>query len=938
VPIPSWQEMRNRATAFVLRWQNETDERRASQSFWNDFFHIFDVDRRRVAVFEHLSSRHSTGGRGFMDVFWPGYMAGEQKSRGADLGRAMEQALDYLPSIPPEHLPRLVVVSDFARFKVRNQLTGEEVEFPTTDLPTRLRVFSPLLDVEETRRYETEEEVNLAATELLALLHDSLKESGYDGHDLRVLLVRLLFVLFADDSQVWEPGLFYDWLMLHTTVDGSDLGPALIHLFQVLDTPKDRRSHHLDDDLQRFEYIDGSLFAEPVRIPDCTRGMRNRLLKACRFDWSAISPAIFGSLFQNVMDDEERRDLGAHYTSEQNILRTINPLFMDSLRAELEACTSLPALHRLHDRLASVKFFDPACGCGNFLVIAYREVRRLELELLRRIRERRRNVGQLGIDVGIESRVRVGQFYGIEIVEFPARIAETAMYLVDHLENLALSAEFGQYYARFPITDTAHIHNANALRLDWSDVLPADECSYLFGNPPFHGMAWMNAEQHEDNRRVFSEASVAVARSGRLDYVACWYAKALDYLKNRGTKAAFVSTNSVTQGEQARSLGPALRDAGYQVDFAHRTFKWTSEARGRANVHVVIIGFSYGRTPQRKTLFDYPTVNAAEPVVSTPPRINWYLADGPDVFPDRRSTSLVGNLAPAAQGNKPWDGGGLIVEPEDVDEVRADPIAARYLRPYRQSTEFLYGLDRWCLWLVNAPPGDLASSPVLRRRLAVVRAARLATRTVAVRAQADTPYLFSQVRQPTVRYLALPEVSSETRRFIPSAFLEPDVIAGNKLVAIQEADDWLFGVLHSSMWMAWVRTVSGRLESRISIAPGLAYYAFPFPDRSDRTDAVIERAAQGVLDARSAHEGATLAVLYNPLAMPADLVHAHQALDRAVDAAYGRARYIGDAARLHSLFERYTRLMNADVLPSTGEAVPARRRRVRAADAGGSAL
>lgn len=929
MPIPSWQDMRGRATGFVLRWQNESRERGESQSFWDDFFHIFAVDRRRVAVFEHLASRHSTGGRGFMDVFWPGYMAGEQKSRGADLAVAMEQALDYLPSIPPEHLPRLVVVSDFARFKVRNQLTGEEVDFPIAELPARLRTFSPLLDVEETRRYESEEEVNLAATELLALLHDALKESGYEGHDLRVLLVRLLFILFADDSQVWEPGLFYDWLMLHTSVDGSDLGPSLIHLFQVLDTPKDRRSRNLDDDLQRFEYINGSLFAESIRIPDCTRGMRNRLLKACRFDWSAISPAIFGSLFQNVMDDEERRDLGAHYTTEPNILRTIKPLFLDGLRTELDACTTLPALRRFRDRLSELRFFDPACGCGNFLVIAYREVRRLELEVLRRIRERERSVGQLGIDVTAESKVRVGQFYGIEIEEFPAKIAETAMYLIDHLENLALSAEFGQYYARFPITDTAHIHHANALRLDWSDVLPAQECDYLFGNPPFHGMAWMSAEQQEDNRLVFGSLIVPVARSGRLDYVACWYAKALDYMKNRGTKAAFVSTNSITQGEQARSLGPALRDAGFQIDFAHRTFKWTSEARGRANVHVVIIGFSPGRTPRKKTLFDHPTVSAAEPVVSTPQRINWYLADGPDVFPERRSATFLGGMPDAVQGNKPWDGGGLIVESEDVEEVRADPVAARYLRPYRQSTEFLYGLERWCLWLVDASPGDLTSSPLLRHRLATVRAARLATRTAAVQMQADTPYLFSQIRQPTQRYLALPEVSSETRRFIPSAFLEPDVIAGNKLIAIAGADEWLFGVLHSSMWMAWVRTVSGRMKSDLSLAPALTYYSFPFPDRGARADALIAEGAQAVQAARAEHDGASLAVLYDPLAMPANLVRAHQVLDRAVDAAYGRARYLGDAARLHALFERYAALVNADTIPGLAP-VPRRSRQAQA--------
>jgi hypothetical protein len=917
--------MRDRSTRFVLRWQNETRERAWSQTFWGEFFHIFDIDARRVAVFEHLSTRHSTGGHGFMDVFWPRYMAGEQKSRGADLDAAMDQALDYLPSIPPEHLPTLVVVCDFGRFRVRNQVTGETIDFPIEELPRNLRVFSPLLDREETRRYETEEEVNLRATELLALLHDSLKESGYEGHELRVFLTRLVFILFADDSQVWETGLFFDYLMLRTSVDGSDLGPALIHLFQVLNTPKDRRSRNLDDDLARFEYINGALFSESIRIPDCTRGMRSRLLKASQFDWSAISPAIFGSLFQNVMDDAERRDLGAHYTTEQNILRTINPLFMEGLRAELEAANTLPALRRLRDRLPTLRFLDPACGCGNFLVIAYREVRRLELEVLRRIRAREQSTGQLGMDVRWESSVNVGQFYGIEIEEFPARIAETAIYLVDHLENLALSAEFGQYYARFPITDTAQITHDNALRVDWADVLPPDECTYLFGNPPFHGMSWMNEDQQDDNRRVFDEASVTVASSGRLDYVACWYAKAIDYMKGRATRAAFVSTNSITQGEQARSLGPALRDAGYQIDFAHRTFRWTSEARGRANVHVVIIGFSHRRTPDRKTLFDYPTVRADQPVVSTPTRINWYLADGPDVFPERRSRPLLDGLPLATQGSKPWDGGGLIVEPEDVDEVRADQVAAQYLRPYRQTTEFLGDLDRWCLWLLDAPPADLAASPVLRTRLETVRAARETTRTVAVQAQAATPYLFSQIRQPTQRYLALPEVSSETRRYIPSAYLEPDVIAGNKLITITGADDWLFGVLHSAMWMAWVRTISGRMKSDISLAPALAYFAFPFPDRSERSDARIAAAAVEVQATRERHAGSSLSALYGPLTMPADLVHAHQSLDRAVDAAYGRARYLGDAARLHALLERYARLTTVDMLPGVAPAALRRR-------------
>lgn len=931
---PSWQEMRNRATRFATRWRHETRERGEAQSFWNEFFAIFDIDRRRVAVFEHLSQRHSTGNRGWMDVFWPGYIAAEHKSRGSDLDAALDQALDYLPSIPDEHWPRLIVVSDFGRFRVKNQLTGEIDEFALQDLPMRLRTFAPMLDA-EVQRYESQEDVNLQATELLALLHDSLKESGYEGHSLRVLLVRLVFVLFADDTQVWEPGLFYDYLMIKTSVDGHDLGPALVHLFQVLNTPKDRRSTNLDDDLQRFEYINGGLFGEAIPIPDCTRGMRNRLLKACRFDWSKISPAIFGSLFQNVMEDAERRDIGAHYTTEQNIIRTINPLFMDGLRSDLDSATSLPALRQFHDRLASLRFFDPACGCGNFLVIAYREIRRLELEVLKRIRQREARQGarmrpagegQLGLDVAIESRVHVGQFYGIEIEEFPARIAETAIYLIDHLENLALSAAFGQYYARFPITDSAHIVIDNALRLDWANVLPPSDCDYLFGNPPFHGIAWMTEEQQEDNRRVFAAATVPVSRSGRLDYVACWYAKALDYMRAQRVRAAFVSTNSITQGEQARSLGPALRNAGYQIDFAHRTFRWTSEARGRANVHVVIIGFSYGRTTSRKTLFDYPDVRAEEPVVTNPTHINWYLADGPDVFPEKRYVALLPGLPSGTKGCQPTDGGHLIVGPEDLETVNADPIAAKYLRRFMQATEFLYDEQRWCLWLVDADPHDLASSAVLRERLARVREARLNSATASVRDQAATPSLFTQIRQPAIRYLAFPEVSSENRRYVPGAFLDAQVIAGNKLITFPGADLWLFGVLHSAMWMAWVRTISGRMKSDISIAPGLAYYAFPFPDRDRSADRIVDAARQ-VEEARERHSGSTLADLYNPLAMPPDLVHAHHDLDRAVDAAYGRARYLGDAARLHALFDRYTRLTATGELPHVSPSASTRRRR-----------
>lgn len=921
MPVPSWQEMRDRSTRFVLRWQNETRERAWSQTFWGEFFHIFDIDARRVAVFEHLSTRHSTGGHGFMDVFWPRYMAGEQKSRGADLDAAMDQALDYLPSIPPEHLPTLVVVCDFGRFRVRNQVTGETIDLPIEELPRNLRVFSPLLDREETRRYETEEEVNLRATELLALLHDSLRESGYEGHDLRALLTRLVFILFADDSQVWETGLFFDYLILRTSVDGSDLGSALIHLFQVLDTPKERRSRNLDDHLARFEYINGALFSESIRIPDCTRGMRSRLLKACQFDWSAISPAIFGSLFQNVMEDSERRALGAHYTTEQNILRTINPLFMDDLRAELEAANTLPALRRFRDRLPTLRFFDPACGCGNFLVIAYRELRRLELEVLRRIRAREKSTGQLGMDVRWEASVRVGQFYGIEIEEFPARIAETAIYLVDHLENLALSAEFGQYYARFPITDSAHVTIGNALRLDWSSVLLPEACDFLLGNPPFVGKYLRTPEQTAD----LVAAHPGLKSAGLLDYVTGWYAKAAEYMRGTPIRAAFVSTNSITQGEQVPLLWSHMRDAGIEIDFAHRTFGWTSEARGSAHVHVVIIGFSFGGQARRKVLFDYPSLKA-EPVVSSVAQINPYLVEAPFTVVDRQTRPLLAGLPAATFGSKPTDGGHLLIGPDEIDAAKADAIAIKYIRPFIGATELLYDVPRWCLWLRDAPSQDLRNSAFIRTRLAAVRDARLASKKAATRALAEMPTRFEVDNQPDQDYLALPQTSSERRRFLPAKLCSRDVVPNNGVVIVPGADLWLFGVYNSSMFNAWVRAVSGRLKSDLQISPRMVCNTFPFPEPDAPQRPKIEAAAQAILAARAGQPDASLAVLYDPLAMPPDLLHAHQEVDRAVDASYGRARYLGDAARLHALFERYVALTTADMLPGVAPAAPRRRR------------
>ena len=907
----AWGEIRARAVRFVADWRGETRENAEAQTFWNEWFAIFGVQRRRFVTFEQHAERVSTGGRGRVDAFWPGVVVVEHKSGGRSLAEAEDQALDYLVSISDTEHPRQVITSDFGHFRVLDLESGDDpVEFSLDKLPDQLELFGHLAGY-VTRTFEREDEVNIRAAELIGQIYDRLDKNLYTGHDLKVFLVRLVFVLFADDAGVWERGIFEEFLTARTAVDGSDTGPLLDRLFRVLDTPEDRRQRSLDQHLVQFPHINGTLFSERLEVPDFDRPLRALLLRSCRFNWSAISPAIFGSMFQSVMDKAERRAIGAHYTSEQNILKVIRPLYLDNLRAEFEAARHDKArLRRLHSRLGSLTFFDPAAGCGNFLVIAYRELRRIELDLLIALRELDRRGDQFSLDATDRLVVDVSQFHAIEYEEFPARIAEVALYLVDHLENMRASVEFGTYVARFPITTEANVHVGNAIRLDWDEVLPASRCSYLLGNPPFHGMAWMSTEQQEDNRLAFADLPVKGLRTGRLDYVACWYARAIPYLRAGSARAAFVSTSSISQGEQARTLGPLLAGQGMVVDFAHRTFRWTSEARGRAAVHCVIVGFSpagrRGRKPCR--LFEYPTL-AGQPVERTVKHLTMYLSDGPDIYPARRSTPLLPDLPTATKGSQPTDGRHLLVTPEQYDEVASDPVAARYLRQFMQSDELLSGGARWCLWLVDARPVDLRSSPVLRERLRGVAEARAASKTASVREQAATPALFTQIRQPTRRYLAVPEVSSGNRDYIPAAFLEPEVIAGNKLITFPGAPLWLFGLLQSAAYMAWVRTVVGRLKSDYSISPSLAYFAFPFidPEHTNRRDRLDAR-AQDVLDARQSHVGATLADLYDPLAMPADLRAAHRALDRVVDSLFEWRSGVTEAQRLAGLLERYQSL------------------------------
>ncbi|MYG11610.1 MAG: class I SAM-dependent DNA methyltransferase, partial [Gammaproteobacteria bacterium] len=555
----SWNEVRARAAAFADEWQDAAYEKGETQSFYNAFFQVFGVQRRSVARYEeHVAKLDNRSG--FIDLFWPGVLIVEQKSAGRDLNAAYEQAGEYFDALSEHDRPRHILVSDFQTFELHDLSERRKTAFALADLPAHVEAFGFILG-RERRTFRDQDPANIEAAELVGRLHDALTEAGYRGHDLERFLVRIVFCLFADDTGVFEPrDIFLDFIETRTGEDGADLGALLMQLFQVLDTPQADRLATLDEDLARFPYVNGDLFNGPLRIPAFNSDMRERLLDLCRFDWSNISPAIFGSLFQSVMDPKERRAKGAHYTTERNILKVIEPLLMDDLRAEFERLKSrkdsrrLPELRAFQAKLGRLKFLDPACGCGNFLIIAYRELRLLEIEVVREIRDATAASAQEVLDTAWQSVVDVDQFHGIELGEFPARIAETALWMMDHIMNNRLSLQFGQSFARIPLEKSPHIVSGDALEIDWSSLLAPGDCSYLLGNPPFGGAKYQTAEQRAQVREI-----AALGKSGgTLDYVAAWFIKAGEYVQGGSARIGFVATNSITQGEQVAQLWPVL--------------------------------------------------------------------------------------------------------------------------------------------------------------------------------------------------------------------------------------------------------------------------------------------------------------------------------------------------------------------------------------------
>jgi hypothetical protein len=929
----SWSEIRDRAVAFSRDYREAVSEKSLSQQFWRDFFHVFGVDGRKVSAYEQQVKLTRAGGKvtnGWIDVFWRGKLLIEMKSAGQNLDRAFAQALEYFDNVPERDLPRFILVCDFQQFRLFDLQTSQEHRFKLAELSKNIKLFG-FIPGYQVQTIAPQDPVNLRAVRRMRDLHDALKKNGYEGHSLRVFLVRTLFCLFADDTGIFQPASSFKEL-LDQLADPSEIGRSLNELFEILNTPEGNRQKAHQDNFSAFRYINGKLFEERISTPAFDAAAREALLDAAALDWSAISPAIFGAMFQDVMNGQERRDLGAHYTSEENILKLIKPLFLDELWAQFQRVKNQRnKLFEFHKSLRLLSFFDPACGCGNFLVITYRELRKLEAEILRTAYAD----GQQMLDVHQFTTVDVDQFYGIEIEEFPAQIAQVALWLTDHQINRALSDEFGKYFDRLPLKSTPHILNANALRTEWNDVLPAERCSFLLGNPPFVGAKYMGDAQRADVAQVFA----GIDNAGLLDFVAAWYVKAARYMAGTSLRAAFVSTNSITQGEQVGVLWSWLLAQGIHIHFAHRTFKWSNEASGKAAVHCVIIGFGLEDVPD-KTIFEYQDI-AGEPHPIKASNINPYLIDAPNVIAAARMQPI--QPVPAiVNGSIPADGGYLILSEAQRDELQTlEPMAKDWIRPYLGAVGFLHNEIRYCLWLKACPPSTLRSMPNVLKRIRAVQEMREASAKAATREKAATPMRFTEDRQPeSGEYLAIPRTSSENRRYLPLGYLSFETIAANDLQIVPEAGLFHFGILSSTMHRAWVDVTAGRLKSDIRYSVKMTYNTFPWPTEllfSDQNQppagiksarSAIESGAQAVLDARAQFQTSSLADLYDPLAMPPALLKAHQKLDAAVDKAYelhsglggGKKSYKTDAERVAFLFELYQRLTS--LLPAESAKKP----------------
>jgi hypothetical protein len=998
----SWDTIKTRASAFAQEFKSTKNEKSFAQTFWIKFFDVFGVDSHRVGIFESRVKKLNKN-TGFADYFWPGLLLIEHKSAGEDLTIAQDQAENYCINLSEEEHPRYLLVCDFQNFWLKDLSEGTETRFALHELPQKVSLFGFIFG-RKSARISASDPINDRAVKKLAKLHTALRRDGYKRHPLQLLLVRLLFCMFADKTGLFEPaGRFTDLIERGTKEDGSDLGQVLTQLFDELDTEFTERQSKAPAWFKDFPYVNGKLFEEKIRTASFDAHMRNLLLDCCYLDWSRISPAVFGSMFQHVMDEEGldtkhdlRRELGAHYTSEENIFKLINPLFLDELKAEFErAKTSINALFEFQKKLRRLTFLDPACGCGNFLVITYRELRLLEVEVFKAVktiatRGDKSNTGLHLLEPFKFEMVNVDQFSGIEIEEFPSRVAQVAMWLVDHQMNVLAGETLEAWMPRLPLKQSANIRIGNALALDWTQLCPPQHLNYILGNPPFVGKQMQTDAQKESMERLLASTGkdTGIVGGGVLDFVAGWYIKAAQYLTDSNAakaderkkefkdaafakatqaslmeepltpaeaakaaakktlddifalaeaqslaarekiKVAFVSTNSINQGEQVGLLWSWMQQQGMAIEFAHRTFKWSNEASGNAAVHCVIVGFGLASRVDKvkpKRLFDYVDASgqadaSADFTEEAASQINPYLVDAPMVALESRRQPIC-KVSEIYYGSMANDGGHLLLdEDEYIAAVGREPNIDAFIRRYMGADDFINSNKRYCLWLKDADVALIEQSAFIRKRLKLVRIHRASSKNPAAIKAAQTPTLFFSERQPSSNYLGIPRTSSERRSYIPIGFLSSEVVANTDLFIIPNATLYHFGILTSSMHMAWVRYTCGRLKSDYRYSANIVYNNFPWPQViSDKARQGIEAAAQAVLDARAVHQtGATpasLATLYDPDLMPADLRKAHAALDALVDKLYFDQSKVKikptDQSRVALLFECYQQLMSS---------------------------
>lgn len=903
---------KQKAKDFVDKWQNTEEEIRYAQSFWTDFFQqLCGVNDEKIAgiEFQYPVKSDTTGRQNWIDVYWKNIVLIEHKSKGEDLDKAEFQARGYLRSLPKGYQPKTIIICDFATFRIIDVRQNRTHEFLLKDLPKNIHRFDFIVSGNRPQFLEDEIEVDQKAAKLMANMYIELENNDYTGHETSVFLSRLLFLLFGDDTNMWEHNLFKK-ILFTTAENGSDVGETLSELFEFLNTPNEKRKKR--EKFNGLPYVNGGIFAESIEVIKFNGKMRAALIDAANYDWSSINPTIFGALFQLIKSKEERGALGEHYTSEENINKIVYPLFLDKLQDRLTSSwNNKKELKALRLDLGKIKLLDPACGCGNFLVVSYKHLRQIELELIVRLQELDGKESDIGLDGAIGLSVGLHQLFGIEILEWPAQVARIALFLTDHQQNLKLKKITGDAPSRFPVTDSATIINDDALKIDWNEIVKFDGNLFILGNPPFLGSSWQSTEQRNDTKKLWGGSK----GSSSLDYVANWYLIATKCIKGTQATCAFVSTNSITQGEQPAALWSKLGSLDIYIDFAHQSFSWTSDAAGKAAVHCVIIGFSAGAKTSKKELWIYDTPNSA-PRLKLVDNINAYLLDAPNVLVFPRSKPLNPKIQQMRYGNMPNEFGYLAnIYDEDLVELKANnDLAIKFIRPVIGAAEMLQDKKRYCLWLVDATPSEMNSSKFISERVEMVRKLRSESKRKATVALAKTPYLFQEVREQLGDYLAVPIISSETREYIPMKIFKKDVVPTNALLTIPSVEIHLFAVLQSKLFSLWLRTVGGKLESRLRISAEIVYNNFPFPDFSNEAKDLLTESGLSIINTREIHIGSSLADMYVPSTMPKNLRSAHNTNDALVLSLFDLKKDASDEIILEKLFKMYSRLFLEDAL------------------------